>query len=103
MKHAFVYVTAPSRTLAVRLARMAVDGRLAACANILPRIESVYRWKGRVETAVESALVLKTRMTLVPRLIAALRKAHPYECPCIVALPIAAGNPDFLRWIEAET
>ncbi len=103
MKHAFVYVTAPSRAQAARLARLAVDGRLAACANIVPRIESIYRWKGRVETATESALILKTRMALVPRLTAALRKAHPYECPCIVALPIAHGNPDFLRWIEAET
>lgn len=103
MKHAFVYVTAPDRTVAARLARHAVDTRLAACANLVPRIESVYRWKGRVETATESALILKTRMALVPRLIAAIRKIHPYECPCIVTLPIAGGDPDFLRWIEAET
>lgn len=103
MKHALVYITAPNRAAAARLARIAVDGRLAACANMLPRIESVYRWKGRVETATETALILKTRMTLIPRLIAAIRKAHPYECPCIVAVPIAGGNPDFLQWIEAET
>ena len=103
MTHALIYVTAPDRDTAARLARSVVEARLAACANILPGIQSVYWWKGTIETADEAALVLKTRTALVPRLTAELRRLHPYECPCIVALPIVAGNPGFLRWIDAET
>lgn len=103
MSHSVVYVTAPDRATAARLARRMVESRLAACANILPRIDSVYWWEGRLETARETAFLLKTRTRLVPRLTTELRRLHPYECPCIVALPIVAGNPGFLRWIDAET
>lgn len=98
-----VYVTAPSLAEAESLARLAVEGRLAACANILPAMRSLYWWQGRLETADEAVLLLKTTEALVPALTRALAEAHSYDCPCVVALPIASGNPDFLRWIEAET
>jgi Uncharacterized protein involved in tolerance to divalent cations len=98
-----VYVTAPNQAEAESLARMAVEGRLAACANILPGMRSLYWWQGRLEQAEEAVLILKTTEALVPALTEALTKAHSYDCPCVVALPIAAGNPDFLRWIEDET
>jgi periplasmic divalent cation tolerance protein len=98
-----VYVTAPSLAEAESLARLAVEGRLAACANILPAMRSLYWWQGRLETADEAVLLLKTTEALVPALTRALTEAHSYDCPCVVALPIASGNPDFLRWIEAET
>jgi len=99
----FVYVTAPSLAEAESLARLAVEGRLAACANILPGMRSLYWWQGKLEQAEEAVLILKTTEALVPALTEALTRAHSYDCPCVVALPIAAGNPDFLRWIEAET
>jgi len=98
-----VYVTAPSLAEAESLARLAVEGRLAACANILPAMRSLYWWQGKLESADEVVLLLKTTDALVPALTTALTEAHSYDCPCVVALPIASGNPDFLRWIEAET
>jgi len=98
-----VYVTAPSLAEAESLARLAVEGRLAACANILPAMRSLYWWQGKLESADEVVLLLKTTEALVPALTKALTEAHSHDCPCVVALPIASGNPDFLRWIEAET
>ena len=98
-----VYVTAPSPEEAERLARLAVEARLAACANILPGMRSLYWWQGRLEQADEVVLILKTTEALVPALTEALTRAHSYDCPCVVALPIAQGNPDFLRWIADET
>lgn len=98
-----VYVTAPSHDEALRLAQMAVGERLAACANVLGAITSVYWWDGKLNQDGEVALVLKTRAGLVEALTARLREAHPYDCPCVVALPIDGGNPDFLAWIAAET
>lgn len=98
-----VYVTAPSHEEAVRLARIAVGERLAACANVQGPITSVYWWDGKLNEDGEVALVLKTRAELVEALTARLREAHPYDCPCVVALPIDGGNPAFLAWIAAET
>jgi len=98
-----VYVTAPSLAEAEALARLAVEGRLAACANILPGMRSLYWWQGRLESADETVLLLKTTEALAQELVRALTEAHSYDCPCVVALPIDAGNPAFLAWIEAET
>lgn len=98
-----VYVTAPTLAEAESLARLAVEGRLAACANILPGMRSLYWWQGKLESADETVLLLKTTAELAPALMRALTEAHSYDCPCVVALPIASGNPDFLLWIEAET
>lgn len=98
-----VYVTAPTREEALRLAHLAVSERLAACANVLGAVASVYWWDGRLNQDDEVALILKTRADLVAALTQRLRDAHPYECPCVVALAIDGGNPDFLAWIAAET
>lgn len=103
MNPRLIYVTAPDAAEAERLARLAVESRLAACANIFPGVRSLYWWRGKVERADEVALVLKTTEARTPALIEALTRAHSYECPCVVALPIEAGNPDFLRWIGEET
>jgi periplasmic divalent cation tolerance protein len=103
MSESFVYVTAGSAGEAHRIARTVVGERLAACANILPPITSVYWWQGTLETAEETAFLLKTRSDLVEPLIARIRALHSYDCPAIVAWPIAAGNPAFLAWIAAET
>lgn len=97
------YVTAKDRRQAERLAERLVDERLAACANVLGRVKSVYRWKGRVEKASEVALVFKTRRALVKRLAARVKDLHTYDCPCVVALPIAGGFPPYLAWLADET
>lgn len=98
-----VYMTARHATQARRLALVLVEERLAACVNILGPITSVYRWQGQIEQGREVALLAKTRATLVPQLQARVRELHDHEVPCVVALPIQGGNPDFLAWLWAET
>lgn len=98
-----IYITAPSHDEAVRLAQTLVGERLAACANVLGGITSVYWWDGKLNQDAEVALVLKTRADLVEALTARVRELHSYDCPCVVALPIDGGNPGFLAWIAAET
>lgn len=84
------------------IANHIVEKRLAACVNILGRVRSFYWWKGRIERDSEALLVIKTRRTMLDRLIAEVKKIHPYTVPEIIALPIIAGNPDYLRWIDEE-
>jgi periplasmic divalent cation tolerance protein len=103
MTAALVYVTAATGDEATTIARTVVGERLAACANVLGPITSVYWWEGAVDEAKETAFLLKTTVALVEPLTARIRALHSYACPCIVALPIAAGNPAFLAWIAAET
>ena len=85
-----------------RLADGLLDQRLAACVQTLA-IQSAYRWKGAVQREPEQLLLIKTRAALYPAVEAYLRAHHPYELPEIVRLPIAAGSPDYLRWLAAET
>lgn len=103
MTEVLVYVTAGSAEEAARLARALVGERLAACANILGPIASVYWWEGKLEEAAETAFLLKTRRALVPALTERIKALHGYDCPCVVAIPIEGGNPAFLAWIAAET
>ncbi len=97
------YVTAKDRRQALRLARAVVEERLAACANVLGGIDSVYWWDGRVQSGREVAVVMKTRRRLVKRLAARIAALHTYDCPCVVALPILDGHPPFLAWLAGET
>ena len=99
----FVYVTTATIEQAQAIGRRLVEDRLAACANVLPGMESIYRRQGAIETAQEAVLILKTRAALVDQLAARVRQLHTYDCPCVVALPILAGNPAYLRWIDEET
>jgi periplasmic divalent cation tolerance protein len=99
----FVYVTSADEEEAARIARSAVESRLAACANILGGIRSIYRWEGRLEDGKETALILKTRRSQLDALTARIKAEHSYKCPCIVAWPIAGGNPAFLEWVKAQT
>jgi periplasmic divalent cation tolerance protein len=97
-----VEITTPSEREAERIGRALVEEGLAACANLLPAIRSVYRWKGKVEEASETMLLVKTTEAALPRLTERVRGLHSYECPCIAAFAIVGGNPDYLSWIEAE-
>lgn len=98
-----VYVTAPNNSEAIHLAQTVVNERLAACANVLGGLTSVYRWEGAVQEDPEVAIVLKTRRDLVEALSARIAQLHSYDCPCITAHDIVGGNPSFLQWIETET
>ena len=103
MEGCFCWVSCRDRDEALRIGRAVVGERLAASANLLGGMTSVYRWKGAVEEGPEFALVLRTGPALADRLVARVRELHSYECPAVVVLPIAAGNPDYLGWLAAET
>jgi len=98
-----VFSTCGSAQAAAQIARALVERRLAACVNILAPVQSVYHWKGAIEESAEWLLVIKTRRELFGPLAEALRALHSYEVPEIVALPIVAGSPAYLDWIDAET
>lgn len=103
MEFRFVYVTAPSVEEARKIALALVEERLAACANILPGMSSVYHWKGNIEQAEECVLILKTRADLFAALEKRVCELHSYETPCVTALPVLEGNKGYLDWIAAET
>jgi periplasmic divalent cation tolerance protein len=103
MSAAFVYITTESPAQAESIGRALVEARLAACVNILPGMRSIYRWRGQVETAEETVLVAKTRLSLAEALAARVKELHTYEVPCVVVLPVVSGLPEFLGWIDDET
>jgi periplasmic divalent cation tolerance protein len=103
MKFIDVHVTCPDRQTAERIARVCVGERLAACANIGEAIESIYRWKGQIDEAMEFPLLLKTRAELFDSLAARVKSEHPYETPCIIATELVAIDPAYAEWLEAET
>ncbi len=103
MERIMVYITTPDLDVARRIARTLVEERLAACANILPGVESFYRWQGAVQHDQEVALIVKTRAALLEALMERVVALHPYEVPCVVALPLNQGHEPFLRWIDAAT
>jgi periplasmic divalent cation tolerance protein len=98
-----VYCTCPDHDTALRIAQALVDQHLAACVNVVPGLTSVYRWQGQRETALEVLLLIKTQQAVYPELEAALLALHPYELPEIIAVPIEAGLPAYLSWIETGT
>ena len=99
----FVYITVGSADEARRIAGTLVEERLAACANLIEGMRSVYRWRGKIEEATEVVVVAKTRDDLLEALTDRVRALHSYECPCVVGLPATGGNQDYLDWIASET
>ena len=99
-----LYTTWPDAETAEAFAAMAVAERLAACANILAPMRSVYRWQGAIERAAEVPMLLKTTISAAPALRDLVQDEHPYDAPCILALPVntAASGAPFLDWIESE-
>ena len=99
----FVYMTAKDREEATSLGRTLVEERLAACVNVLDGMTSLYWWEGKVQEDNEAVLIAKTADEKTEALIERAKALHSYDCPCIVALPVSAGNEAFLEWIEQET
>jgi len=98
-----LYITAGSRDEAKKIGHALVEARLAACANVIDGMESVYWWEGKLTEDREAVLIVKTRAELVPAVTARVKALHSYAVPCVVALPILDGNPDYLKWVAAET
>ena len=97
-----VFITAPHSEEAARLADMLVGQRLAACVQVLPEMESVYRWQGRIERQKEVLVIAKTTKARFEALDREVRAIHSYETPEIVALPLAAGSVPYLEWLNAS-
>lgn len=102
MDYIFVYTTAKDETEADRIAKHAVNQRVAACANIIPKMKSYYYWKGNVQSDAECVVVFKTTSALFSKLEAAIIEKHSYECPCIISLPIQAAHVPYLKWISSN-
>ncbi len=94
-----IYVTVPLREEAEKLAEVLVTEQLAACANIIEGVTSIFHWEGKLCRENEVILILKTTEERVEELTERIKQLHSYDCPCIVALPIEGGNPDFLTWV----
>jgi periplasmic divalent cation tolerance protein len=104
MQQALLVITnLPDANNAKALGRQLVEQRLAACVNLLPQVHSIYQWQGALEEAGEVTLLIKTTQQRYADLEAAIKAAHPYQVPEILAVPIAAGLPQYLAWIEEET
>jgi len=103
MSTLLVLTNCPDEESANAIALALVEARLAACVNILPRVQSIYRWQGAVESATEIPLFIKSTATNYPALEAAIRDRHPYQLPEIIALPVERGLPAYLDWIATET
>jgi periplasmic divalent cation tolerance protein len=97
-----VFMTAASREEAVRLAEMMVAARLAACVQILPQMESIYRWQGKIERQQEVLVIAKTAASKFDELEREVRALHSYDTPEIVAFPLTAGSRPYLDWLKTS-
>src|SRR5215472_18946375 len=94
-----VFTTAGSQEEAQKMARHLVEHKLAACVNIVPRIESVYRWQGKVESSAEWLLLIKTTVEKFPNVRNAIRELHSYDLPECIAIAVEDGSAEYLDWI----
>ncbi|KAG8494006.1 hypothetical protein CXB51_011388 [Gossypium anomalum] len=98
-----VYVTVPNRDAGRKLADSIVKEKLAACVNIVPGVESVYEWEGKVNRDPEELLIIKTRQSLLPALTEHIKANHEYDVPEVIALPIGGGSAEYLEWLKNST
>ena len=103
MNETITFVTCKDRAQARRISRTLIREKLAACVNVVPGVTSIYVWKGKVEEGAEVLLLIKSRAALSKRLAARVRALHSYSVPEVITLPIASGNPAYLRWIREST
>ncbi|MDH5174080.1 MAG: divalent-cation tolerance protein CutA [Elusimicrobiota bacterium] len=100
MKEIVIFITSGSEAEAKSLAQVLIEEKLAACVNILSGVESLYWWKGKIESSKEWMLVVKTRGEMAKKVIKRVKEVHSYEVPEVIALPIVQGNKDYLQWIS---
>jgi periplasmic divalent cation tolerance protein len=93
-------ITACNEEEARKIAELLVREKKAACVNIVPRVDSLFRWKGKIDSAHESLLLVKTRASLVSEIISLVKQAHSYDVPEIIALPIIGGSEEYLDWLD---
>ncbi len=99
MEIVLVYITAANEQEALRMGRVLIEKKMAACVNVLPNMRSVYRWEGKIEEASESVLIAKTTPPCVGVLMAEIKKIHSYDCPCMLTIPVTGGHPPYVDWL----
>ncbi len=97
-----LFITASNGEEAHKIAEVLLNQRKVACVNIVPRVSSLFWWQGKLDSAQESLLIVKTKASLLPEIINLVKGVHSYEVPEIIALPIVGGNQDYLEWIDKE-
>jgi periplasmic divalent cation tolerance protein len=98
-----VVITAGDADWLAGFTRSLVEERLAACGQLVEPIRSIYRWEGAIHDDREARVALHTRRALVEAIVARTNDEHPYDVPCVLALPLVGGNPDYLEWLAAQT
>jgi periplasmic divalent cation tolerance protein len=103
MEASLLYITTQNNAEAKAIGTALLEERLIACITIVDNIQSMYWWNGSITSDTEAMCIAKTKTSLVPEVITKVKTIHSYTCPCVVALPIIDGNPEFLAWIARET
>ncbi|MBM3141904.1 MAG: divalent-cation tolerance protein CutA [Chloroflexi bacterium] len=97
-----IFITTSTEEEAHSIAELLLGHKKAACVNIVPRVDSSFWWQGKLDSAWESLLIIKTKASLLPEVIELVKSTHSYEVPEIIALPVIGGNEDYLKWIDDE-
>ncbi len=100
--HIQVFTTTEKKEDAENIARALIDKKLAGCVQIVGPVVSTYRWKGKIERAEEWLCFIKTREDLYGEIEKAVKAIHPYEVPEIIAVPVAGGSIDYMKWLDSE-
>ena len=98
-----VVITGPNEEWVAAFTRQLVDDRLAACGHTINVIRSIYRWEDKVHDETEARVALHTRRSLVSAIVDRANRDHPYDVPCVIALPVVDGNPAYVDWVLSET
>ncbi|MGB7968837.1 MAG: divalent-cation tolerance protein CutA [Methanobacterium sp.] len=100
--YSIVYITTSGNLESKEIAKRLLENKLACCVNIIPSVESMYLWKGKIEEESESIMVVKTKTTLVKEVIKMVEHVHSYETPCILEITVNDGSNNYLKWMETE-
>ncbi|TGM53320.1 divalent-cation tolerance protein CutA [Leptospira adleri] len=102
MEPRLVYITAKNEKEALKIGKTLVEERLAACANVLPKMKSIYHWEKKLLVDNEAVLIVKTKSELMTELTLRVKSLHSYSVPCVVSLPLLEGNKDYFNWMLGE-
>jgi len=97
-----LFITTATAEEAQRISRVLLEQRKVACVNIVPRVNSLFWWQGKLDSAEESLLIVKTKASQLSEIVPLVKELHSYDIPELIALPIIGGNQDYLEWIQKE-
>jgi periplasmic divalent cation tolerance protein len=102
MQLILVYITTKDKSQAEEIGKKLVEEKLAGCVNIIDGMKSIYYWDNSLQQDCEAILIAKTAHHLLPQLTSRVKQLHTYNCPCVIALPLIGGNPDYLQWLQQQ-